>query len=738
MTTPNPRSEQDFETLCYLGSGAFGKVYKVRNKIDGQFYALKRIRIPDNRRRDRVLREARVLSSLSHARVTRYFNCWIETVEEDVDTSTSTTASRNPHNNRINPLPTDESFTNNQEQDDDGEEEKKKKFSPSTTSSPPLPILPANDEALIPSPVSTPLPSSPTVIVPPEVICTCSICSKVYEDWAVSFLDWGKLDASLQPLNLCTDCYRLGLTKMGFDLSRITITRKNPNNNTGLSKDTGGNNNINTSTPLTPKRKTVTVSYLVIQTEFADHTLTQELDDMHQQLRTSSSSSTDTLHQRLWQLFWEIVEGLAYLHAQNVVHRDLKPSNIFVKNNSIKIGDLGLAMQASSNAATSSSSSTSSSISTPITTTSTGIRFTIKEEISSDEQSSSNSQNTNSDNTNKVIETPLRDRANGISGLAIPTLDFSNTHNNSSSSIHNDNSSPTSLPLHHQQQQKNTSITLLSRGVGTLLYMSPEAVEGIYSDKSDMYSLGVIIYEMFSGFRSIAEKVRMLDALRCGAVPRTFVEAYPIQAQLISNLTQITATSRPSASDLLRYRYFVWQPAISQQNLRLRQQQQQQQLNEGNPVSPRRATPYLHMYVPTEVPNSSSSSSSISTSTQDQPNSTDTKGNIVLSDALTTLPNTVIHDNNETNFSSSSSLFPNSTIHSSTVVPSLSSALASSTADHDPVSVSRGIVNLHYPDTLSMDILELRELLGQAFQTIQEQSMVISELRQQLQLSHNQ
>ncbi|KPI90463.1 putative protein kinase putative eukaryotic translation initiation factor 2-alpha kinase precursor [Leptomonas seymouri] len=39
-----------------------------------------------------------------------------------------------------------------------------------------------------------------------------------------------------------------------------------------------------------------------------------------------------------------IVDGLVYLHNQDVVHRDLKPTNIFVSNaNVLKIGDFGLA-----------------------------------------------------------------------------------------------------------------------------------------------------------------------------------------------------------------------------------------------------------------------------------------------------------------------------------------------------------------------------------------------------------
>ena len=39
----------------------------------------------------------------------------------------------------------------------------------------------------------------------------------------------------------------------------------------------------------------------------------------------------------------QIIDGLHYLHQLDIIHRDLKPTNIFLCNNTIKIGDFGLA-----------------------------------------------------------------------------------------------------------------------------------------------------------------------------------------------------------------------------------------------------------------------------------------------------------------------------------------------------------------------------------------------------------
>ena len=47
---------------------------------------------------------------------------------------------------------------------------------------------------------------------------------------------------------------------------------------------------------------------------------------------------------RSWRLIREIVEGLSYIHEQDMIHRDSKPVNIFLDlYDHVKIGDFGLA-----------------------------------------------------------------------------------------------------------------------------------------------------------------------------------------------------------------------------------------------------------------------------------------------------------------------------------------------------------------------------------------------------------
>eukprot|EP00729_Bicosta_minor_P030590 gene30590-6032_t len=47
---------------------------------------------------------------------------------------------------------------------------------------------------------------------------------------------------------------------------------------------------------------------------------------------------------RIWWYTWQMLCGLQYIHAVNIIHRDIKPENIFLtKSDVVKIGDFGIA-----------------------------------------------------------------------------------------------------------------------------------------------------------------------------------------------------------------------------------------------------------------------------------------------------------------------------------------------------------------------------------------------------------
>lgn len=77
------RLRSEFETLQFLGSGGFGDVIKVKNKLDGNIYAIKCILLDAKSRQlnKKITREVKLLSRLNHENIVRYYNSWIETAQ---------------------------------------------------------------------------------------------------------------------------------------------------------------------------------------------------------------------------------------------------------------------------------------------------------------------------------------------------------------------------------------------------------------------------------------------------------------------------------------------------------------------------------------------------------------------------------------------------------------------------------------------------------------------------------
>ncbi|CAH0728599.1 unnamed protein product, partial [Brenthis ino] len=99
LVNGHSRLNEEFEVLDWLGKGAFGDVLKVRNKLDGGFYAIKHVKLnPKNvELYKKITREVKLLSRLNHENVVRYYNAWIETIiESDVENSEDSEADDTP------------------------------------------------------------------------------------------------------------------------------------------------------------------------------------------------------------------------------------------------------------------------------------------------------------------------------------------------------------------------------------------------------------------------------------------------------------------------------------------------------------------------------------------------------------------------------------------------------------------------------------------------------------------
>ncbi|XP_042288916.1 interferon-induced, double-stranded RNA-activated protein kinase [Thunnus maccoyii] len=86
------RFTAEFESIDCLGKGAFGRVFKAKQKLLGKYFAIKIVRC-----KEKALREVGALSDLHHSNIVRYYTCWMEdtgyqwdTAAENCSTSQST------------------------------------------------------------------------------------------------------------------------------------------------------------------------------------------------------------------------------------------------------------------------------------------------------------------------------------------------------------------------------------------------------------------------------------------------------------------------------------------------------------------------------------------------------------------------------------------------------------------------------------------------------------------------
>jgi len=76
----NSRYLNDFIEIEKISNGGFGIVYKTQHKLDGVFYAIKKIPLKNINVEEntKALNEAKILANLHHQNIIRYYSTWIE------------------------------------------------------------------------------------------------------------------------------------------------------------------------------------------------------------------------------------------------------------------------------------------------------------------------------------------------------------------------------------------------------------------------------------------------------------------------------------------------------------------------------------------------------------------------------------------------------------------------------------------------------------------------------------
>ncbi|XP_021938823.1 eIF-2-alpha kinase GCN2 isoform X2 [Zootermopsis nevadensis] len=280
------RIQNEFESLKWLGKGAFGDVLKVRNKLDGGVYAIKRIELnPKNKQLNKKITwEVKLLSRLNHENVVRYYNSWIESATiEPASVLSSIAPSPAPvHTNKLN--------SNQLVLTDDVE-----KLAP-----------PMKDECVEWS------------------VSYESRVSALHEESASS-VDSSDEDEGWITFLPCSD------SSDGIIFEKDEVVTSCLQSQTGSCSVSDTDCDQKKDSAVAHCKE---IQFMFIQMEFCEKST----------LRTAIDSRLCEDEERVWRLFREMVEGLAHIHQQGMIHRDLKPVNIFLDSNDhVKIGDFGLA-----------------------------------------------------------------------------------------------------------------------------------------------------------------------------------------------------------------------------------------------------------------------------------------------------------------------------------------------------------------------------------------------------------
>ncbi|XP_031435954.1 eIF-2-alpha kinase GCN2 [Clupea harengus] len=312
------RYYNEFEELQLLGKGAFGAVIKVQNKLDGCYYAVKRIQVnPASRQFRRIKGEVTLLSRLNHENIVRYYNAWIERHEipaTGVLSSSDSSAAPQSTPERGPPSP-----------------------SPCCLGPPSSRVSPRLNELGLPE-------ADIEDAAPPPALASSVEWSTSIERSSSAKCSGQESSSGDDEEEEEADVFGPSfLTSDGDSESDIIFENGGDSGNNFAPEEPSNRRGAVDTTESSDAEKPLLIAhFLYIQMEYCEKSTLRDTIDQALHLDCS----------RLWRLFREILDGLAYIHEQGMIHRDLKPVNIFLDSQDhVKIGDFGLATDHPANVA---------------------------------------------------------------------------------------------------------------------------------------------------------------------------------------------------------------------------------------------------------------------------------------------------------------------------------------------------------------------------------------------------
>lgn len=289
------RYAREFEEVGKLGKGAFGEVVKARNRMEGTFYAIKKIKHKQNKL-ETLLSEVLSLARLNHQYIVRYYGCWVEEVND--------TGSRG-----------DSAFTSETEDDSEFSDEDDEFEIPASIRS--SSFLKSRDDSF-------------QVDYFSNSMATLLNYGSNFDDRIVFANSDSEKDSA---------DYSMSNQTKSFGSSKDDDDTNSSDGSDGDQSSSESDVNLSAvdhraTEPHFGNLSGQSRCILYIQMEFCEN------NTLHDLIEKGLPGNPD----EYWRLFREILEAVSYIHSSGFIHRDLKPTNIFIdKSNNIKVGDFGLA-----------------------------------------------------------------------------------------------------------------------------------------------------------------------------------------------------------------------------------------------------------------------------------------------------------------------------------------------------------------------------------------------------------